>query len=217
MKRFLVSGMLAVAALSMVGCGSDASTDPVDTTVLSSELSQELKDSITYMYNEEGLAHDVYLAIYKIQPVNQLQNIANNSETKHIEAVNALAIKYDLNMTQYPDTDVPYSIEGVSPGHYTVEKIQELYDALYDKGIQSEQDALEVGCMVEVVDINDLDIYIAQAKASNAQDVLDVFNVLITGSYKHYWTFDEGLIKKGIDTGCCSLGTEYCHPEYPTK
>jgi hypothetical protein len=199
-----------------VGCDSSTDTPPVDeVTPPTSELSQELKDAITYMYNEEGLAHDVYLAIYKIQPVNQLQNIANNSETKHIEAVNELAIKYDLNITQYPDTEEPYSIAGIEPGIYPVEKIQDLYNLLYDKGIQSKQDALEVGCMVEVVDIDDLDRYIAQAKASNATDVLDVFNMLIAGSYKHYWTFNEGLKNMDIEDGCCSLGNEYCHPEYP--
>jgi hypothetical protein len=169
------------------------------------------------MYNEEALAHDIYLAIYEIQPLNQLQNIATKSEVKHIEAVNELAIKYDLNMTQYPDTDVPYSIEGIHPGVYPVEAIQELYDMLYDKGIQSEKDALEVGCMVEVVDIDDLDKYIGYAEASEAADVLDVFNFLRNGSYTHYWAFDSGLVNMSIVDGCCSLGTEWCHPEYPKK
>jgi hypothetical protein len=120
-------------------------------------------------------------------------------------------------MTQYPDTDVPYSIEGIHPGVYPVEAIQELYDMLYDKGRQSEKDALEVGCMVEVVDIDDLDKYIGYAEASEAADVLDVFNFLRNGSYTHYWAFDSGLVNMGIVDGCCSLGTEWCHPEYPKK
>ncbi len=186
-----------------------------------STLSQELKDSITYMYSEEGLAHDVYTNIYKIQAQKQLQNIATKSEVKHIDAVDQLAIKYDLNITQYPDTDVPYSKEGISSGVYPVEPIQELYTLLYDKGIQSKQDALEVGCMVEVVDIDDLDAYIVQAEASNAQDVLDVFNYLRNGSYTHYWAFDEGLKNMAISNGCCSVpdyeGHNFCHPEYPKK
>jgi len=186
-----------------------------------STLSQELKDSITFMYSEEGLAHDVYTNIYKIQAVKQLQNIATKSEVKHIDAVNQIAIKYDLNITQYPDTDVPYSTEGISSGVYPVEPIQELYNLLYDKGIQSKQDALEVGCMVEVVDIDDLDGYIEEAQASNSQDVLDVFNFLRNGSYTHYWAFDEGLRNMGISNGCCSVpdydGHNMCHPEYPKK
>ena len=222
MKNSLLKNIMMVGMVVLVsGCGSDAGNgfsnvgDTIDTP--KSILSPELKDAITYMYSEEGLAHDVYLAIYKIQAVNQLQNIATKSEVKHIEAVNDLAVKYDLNMTQYPDTDVPYSINGIESGKYPIEPIQDLYNMLYDKGIQSKQDALEVGCMVEVVDIDDLDKYIQYAEVSDAGDVLDVFNFLRNGSYTHYWAFSDGLEKMGIVNGCCSLGENWCHLEYPKK
>ena len=218
MNKYLINGIIAgFASVIMVGCGSDSDTDPVEVTPPNSVLSQGLKDYITYMYSEEGLAHDIYLAIYDIQPVSQLQNIATKSEVKHIAAVNDLAIQYDLNMTQYPDTEEPYSINGIAPGVYPIGQIQDLYNMLYDKGIQSKQDALEVGCMVEVVDVEDLDQAIALAEADNASDVLDVFNFLRDGSYTHYWSFDKGLVNMGITDGCCSLGTEYCRPEYPKK
>jgi hypothetical protein len=182
-------------------------------------LSQKLKDSITYMYNEEKLAKDVYLDIYEVQKVKQLYNIATNSEVRHQEAVNELAKKYDLNITLYPDTEIPYDIavESYNSGEFSVEHIQELYDTLYDKGIQSKKDALEVGCIVEVTDIDDLDIYIEQATESNATDVLAVFNFLRNGSYNHYWAFDKGLKNMNVNDGCCSLGETYCHPEYPKK
>ncbi|CAA6824850.1 MAG: Unknown protein [uncultured Sulfurovum sp.] len=183
-----------------------------------STLSPELKDSITYMYNEEKLAKDIYLNLYKVQPLQQLYNIASKSEVKHESAVNDLAIKYDLNITLYPDTEEPYdkkSLEDYGSGEYPVVAIQELYDTLYAKGIQSKQDAFEVGCMVEVTDIDDLDKYMLQATASNASDVYTVFDFLREGSYKHYWAFDKGLKNMGVSDGCCSLGTSYCHPEYP--
>jgi len=184
-----------------------------------SVLSQEVKDALAYMYSEEGLAHDLYLNIYTYQPARQLQNIATRSEVKHIEAVNQLAIKYDLNMTQYPDTDIPYDISGIGNGNYPVDTVQYLYNLLYDKGIRSQQDALEVGCMVEVVDIDDLNGYIAAASASGASDVVTVLDFLRSGSYNHYWAFDAGLKNMGIADGCCSvpdaLGHTYCHPEYP--
>ncbi len=231
MKKF----MLVMAVLGLVGCGSSGNSnggegegDKGATLVAdavnapSSTLTQALKDSITYMYSEEGLAHDVYMNIYKIQAVEQLQNIATNSETKHIDAVNQIAIKYDLNITKYPDTDRPYStddLERYGSGEYPVEPIQELYNLLYDKGIQSSKDALEVGCMVEVVDIDDLDAYIKLAEESNADDVRTVFDFLREGSYTHYWAFDAGLKNMGVAEGCCSLepalGHNFCHPEYP--
>lgn len=232
-KKSVVTTLGAVALFALVGCSDGGSptvvddsasgSTPTDSVPLNGEetvdapFSQELKDLITFMYNEESLAHDVYLAIYDFQAQNALKNIAQNSETKHIAAVNDLAIKYDLNVTQYPDTEVPYSIEGIAPGVYPVEKIQDLYTMLYDKGIQSPVDALEVGCMVEVVDIEDLDDAIAVATRDGATDVLDVFNFLEKGSYTHYWAFSDALVNQGITDGCCSLGTEYCHPEYPKK
>jgi hypothetical protein len=240
MKSNLLKTLMVVGAiLTMIGCGGsdsntgngagngDGPTSELPTNVEeaidapSSTLTQDLKDSITYMYSEEGLAYDVYMNIYKIQAVQQLQKIAENAEIRHIDAVNELAIKYDLNMTQYPDTDVPYSIDGIGNGSYPVDTVQYLYDLLYNKGIQSEKDALEVGCMVEVVDIDDLDKFIGFAEAANAADVLTVFNFLRDGSYSHYWAFDEGLKNMGVAEGCCSLdpalGHDFCHPEYPKE
>ena len=236
----MVKNIIAISSLfMMVGCGSgdgggsNKSNDTKDNLPASvtnalnapnSTLTQDLKDSLTYMYSEEGLAYDVYTNIYKIQAVNQLTNIANNAEIKHQDAVNKLAIKYDLNITKYPDTTKPYSTDDLKRygnGKYPVEPIQELYNILYDKGIGSKRDALEVGCMVEVVDIDDLDKYIKEAKVSNASDVLDVFNFLIDGSYKHYWAFDKGLKSLGVNEGCCVIsdfdGHNFCHPEYPNK
>ncbi len=45
------------------------------------------------------------------------------------------------------------TLENMPSGKYDVEKIQTLYDSLFDKGSQSSKDALEVGCMVEVTDV----------------------------------------------------------------
>ena len=223
-------GLNACGGDSRTGTGNSGGSTPsgslptdvqaaIDGSV--SNLTQETKDALTYMYSEEGLAHDVYLNIYTIQPATQLENIASKSEVKHIDAVNQLAQKYDLNMTQYPDTDVPYSIAGIGNGTYPVGKVQYLYDLLYDKGIQSMQDALEVGCMVEVVDVSDLDEDIQKAQTSNAADVVTVFEFLRDGSYNHYWAFDQGMKDMGITDGCCSipdaLGYSFCHTEYPKK
>jgi hypothetical protein len=70
-------------------------------------------------------------------------------------------------------------------------------------------------CMVEAVDIDVLDEYLRLAEEANASDVLDVFIFLRNGSYKHYWAFHHGLVDMGVTEGCCSLGDDFCHPEYP--
>ncbi len=234
MKNSLIRGIsLSLLVVGLIGCGggkgegkgknnkeNDNSEEIVNDAINAplSTLTQELQDSIAYMYSEEKLAKEVYLNLYEVHAVKQLNNIATKSEVNHVDAVNRLAIKYDLNTADYPDTVAPYDAESLATygnGEFPVEKIQVLYDMLYAKGIQSEQDALEVGCIVEVTDVEDLDGYLEQAQASNASDVVSIFEFLRNGSYNHYWAFDKGLKQIGVSNGCCSLGQTYCHPEYP--
>jgi len=194
-----------------------------------STLTQETKDTLSYMGNEERLAHDVYLELYNYHlsvgngEIKQLTNIATKSETTHIETVQALINKYDLNSSSFTNIDMPElgyketAVDDMVMGTYDIQDIQDLHDALIAKGEQSVQDALEVGCMVEVTDINDLLIDIQTAHDSNATDIETAFEFLRDGSYSHYWSFDSGLKNMGITDGCCSLGEAYCHPEYPTN
>jgi len=194
-------------------------------------LTQETKNTLSYMGNEERLAYDVYMTLYTYHQQNsgveikQLYNIATNGESQHIAAVQALVKKYISSLDEFNNTipttpvfDTTYATKSVSElpsGVYNVEAIQNLYDTLVEKGKQSEQDALEVGCMVEVTDIDDLDTDILTAQTNGADDIVQVFNFLRDGSYQHYQAFDNGLKNMGITDGCCSLGEEYCHPEYP--
>ncbi|QOR62161.1 DUF2202 domain-containing protein [Sulfurovum sp. ST-21] len=187
-----------------------------------SNLTDAQKYTIAFMWNEEKLAKDLYLALNSIYPTQQLENIATRSETKHQALVEELVQRYDLNITNLIDYSEHYSEEELrafEPGQFGIQAVQDLYDALYSIGSQSQQDALEVGCMVEVTDINDLNEEIAIAEEVNASDLVAVFSHLRDGSYNHYWAFDTGLKNLGITEGCCALGTidgiNYCHPEYP--
>jgi len=233
-NSFLKSLMAMGLVLGVVGCGSGSSvSEEGENPPLPSATLEDLKDSITYMYNEESLAYDVYLNINKELVAKQdinvstLHKIATTSEINHIKQVDDLAFAYDLNMSTYDPTLKPYTTEGVGDGKYSVPHVQVLYDLLYAKGIKSKKDALEVGCMVEVVDIDDLDRYIDMATELNATDALDAFHILIDGSYNHYWAFDSALMKENnsIDEmdGCCSvadefgLGLDFCQQDYPKK
>ncbi|NPA74248.1 MAG: DUF2202 domain-containing protein [Epsilonproteobacteria bacterium] len=212
-----------------------ASTFDLSAYPVSDSLSQDLKDALSHMGNEERLAHDLYINIYNYHvensslPIKQLYNIAERSEKTHVEIVQDLVRRYDLGVDDLTNIDPCIAEENnltneisfydMPSGVYDIPAIQDLYNILYEKGINSQRDALEVGCMVEVTDINDLDNYITIAEDSNATDVIEAFKFLRDGSYSHYWAFDKGLKNIGISEGCCTLGTidgvNYCHPEYP--
>ena len=190
-------------------------------------LTQELNDTIVYMGNEERMAYDVYTNLYTYHinngiEIKQLLNIPENSESRHIEIVQSIVRKYNLDATTVitnPVADSNVTLAEMPSGEYGVPAVQALYDALYAKGITSKQAALEAGCMVEVTDVNDLNADIELAIEAGAEDIVAAYNILRDGSYNHYWAFDKGLKNMGVTDGCCSLGTvdgvNYCHPEYP--
>jgi len=194
------------------GAGIDLSQYPL------SELTDAQKYTIAFMWNEEKLAKDLYLSLNDIYPTRQLENIATKSETIHQTLVENLVQRYDLNITNLVDYKENYSEEELrafAPGEFGIQEIQDLYDSLFAEGEGSQLAALEVGCKVEVTDVNDLLDEIAIAEETNAEDLIATWNVLLNGSYNHYWAFDRGLKSRGITDGCCSLGTDFCHPEYP--
>ena len=233
---------LSLATLSaitiLVGCGGGSSPSskgkgagggaPDVYAYPKYDLSQQNKDDLAFMGNEERLAYDVYSYLYNYHlnngnTIEQLNNIASKSETRHIQSVREVINKYEIEPTDLTILDTtPVATRTTSQdllpsGRYDISHIQELYNALVAKGEDSVQDALEVGCMVEVTDINDLNPKVENAKASGAADLQAVFEFLRDGSYNHYWAFDKGLKNLGIDDGCCSLGSEWCHPEYPQR
>ena len=198
------------------GMNTDLSTYPLAT------LTNDQKYSLAYMWNEEKLAKDIYLALNELYPTNQFYNIATRSETKHEAKVEELVQRYDINITNLQDYTVNYSeaeLRALPAGTYGVDKIQELYDTLYTKGEQSKTDALQVACMVEVTDIEDLDRFIATAQEVNATDLVAVFERLRAGSYNHYWAFDKALKTEGVTNGCASAGEAYAKTteDYPTS
>jgi len=189
------------------------------------ELTQAVKDTLAFMGNEERLAYDVYNGLHiRFPEVAPLDNIPKKSEYYHITAVQQLVQKYQLTDSDFTIVDMPglgyrdTQIEYMESGTYDIAEIQSLYDTLMALGTD-EIEALKVGCMVEVTDVDDLNRDIALAEASGASDVVTVFGYLRNGSYNHYWSFDADLKNRGVDEGCCVLGViggvDYCHPEYP--
>ncbi|MDQ7042263.1 MAG: DUF2202 domain-containing protein [Sulfurimonas sp.] len=219
-----------VQTTSYVDDVNSVTTLPADITAAlltpNSMIDQETKNTLSFMGNEERLAYDVYNYLYSLYPtLNQLNNIATKSEINHIKSVQLLVKKYISSYTEFTNTDLAelsykdVAVEDMNAGTYDIQHIQDLYDLLTLEGAVSEEEALKVGCKIEVIDVLDLDEEISLANASNADDVVTVFEYLRDGSYNHYWAFDKGLKNRGIEDGCCSLGVidgiNFCQPEFP--
>lgn len=107
-------------------------------------LSYEQKYTIVYMWDEERLARDLYMALYNLYPnAKPLYNISTKSESKHVSWVTTLVEKYDLNLTNTEDFTGGYDAQvlaNYSAGEFILEDLKSLYDNLYAEGAQSEVD-----------------------------------------------------------------------------
>ncbi|GEM_PF-684138 len=205
-------------------CDEQQNPTSLITTTPATTLTREQINEVFYMWNEEKLAHDLYLNLYNLYSTEAkakpLYNIATRSETRHMEAVKGLIDKYDLYQVDPDEYGLNLPItqwDELPSGEFAEPQIQTLYDELYAKGATSLKDALEVGCIVEVTDVEDLDLALELAQGN--EDLSNVFTFLRQGSYNHYWAFDRTLKNMGVSDGCCSLGDRYCKTpqEYPTS
>jgi hypothetical protein len=144
----------------------------------------EIQD-ILFMREEEKLARDVYMTLGELWDAAIFTNIAG-AESMHMTSVETLITRYGLDD---PVDDNPVGV-------FVDPSLQSMYDDLVATGSLSLTDALEVGALVEEVDINDLLDSIAETSAA---DVLRVWQQLLNGSQNHLWAFTSQLAARGID------------------
>jgi len=150
--------------------------------VPSSALSQVDADGLAFMREEEKLAGDVYRALYEIWGLPIFSNIAD-AEATHTSAVAELLATYRL-------TD---PAQGLGPGEFANPDLQALYDELVETGSQSVTDALQVGALIEELDITDL-----RLRETNEPDIDRVYSTLERGSSNHLRAFNRQLENRDI-------------------
>lgn len=148
-------------------------------------MDEEVSDLI-WMREEEKLARDVYLTLYEMWNLNIFNNIAS-SEQQHTDAVKNLLVAYDL----------PDIVTDDTVGIFANSELQKLYDELVAKGSQSLADALLVGGLIEELDILDLQEAIANTER---EDILEVYNNLLKGSYNHLQAFISNYERQASET-----------------
>ena len=110
-------------------------------------LSEKEKEALLFMREEEKLARDVYSELATVWDLGVFWNIAE-SEQQHMDAVLDLLEKYGIEDP------------ALGPGEFYNEDLQGLYEELMAKGGLSLIDALEVGVIIEVTDIEDIEYYL---------------------------------------------------------
>ena len=145
-----------------------------DTTVDNSSLAEML----TFIVQEEKLAHDLYVQLAQTSGARQFANIVN-SETTHISLVQGLLVAYNI---------VDPTI-GLAEGEFLDQDLQAMYDRLLVSGSVDRAGAIAAGIAVEEKDIADLEAMLATDLPS---DVALILERLLSGSQNHLAAFQRG-------------------------
>ena len=146
----------------------------------SSVLTDTEEANILYLFEEEKLAHDIYIEMYDLYGAYIFNNISE-SEQRHMDAVAKLISKYELDDTVVYDN---------APGVFTNGAIQGEYDRLPDDGGKSPTEALKVGVAIEIMDIGDIERMLEETEKTDIERIL--YN-LLAGSENHLDAFNTQL------------------------
>lgn len=158
----------------------DAATDLSVTGPLETgpATASETTDLLVFLIEEEKLAHDVYTVLYEEYGSKVFGNILE-SESTHQDQV--LGLLNDFGIADPRSSEI---------GVFNDPDLQALYDQLIAKGMQSAQDAYEVGVLIEEKDIADITDQLAIA---SDEAVISVLERLRSGSENHLRAFNRQL------------------------
>ncbi len=173
---------LALAALSLMAthaCAQGGARRSTTTTLSATEV-----NDLTFMREEEKLAHDVYTVLGRTWSTPVFAQIAR-SESRHMASVLSLLLRYR-------QTD---PATGLAEGVFKDSALQALYNQLISSGSLSEIGALKAGALIEETDIADLQARMAHTQQS---PILNVYGKLLCGSRNHLRAFNAQLEMRGV-------------------
>jgi len=151
-------------------------------TEQSTNLTELEIEDLKFLREEEKLARDVYLFSYDLYKLQIFKNISN-SEQQHMNSVLKLLNNYNL---EDPASTII--------GEFNNTELQSIYNSLIEKSKKSLLDALEVGNIIEDLDINDIAL---NEKRTSKVDILNVYSSLKCGSRNHLRNFNNQLLNNG--------------------
>ena len=153
-------------------------TEEEEATTDSTVDTSTLAEMLTFIVQEEKLAHDLYVQLASTSGAQQFANIVN-SESTHISLVQGLLTTYNI-----VDPTV-----GLAEGEFVNQDLQALYDTLLASGSVDRAGAIAAGIAVEEKDIADIEVMLASELPS---DVASVLERLLSGSQNHLAAFQRG-------------------------
>jgi len=145
-------------------------------------LSEEEKNDLLFMREEEKLARDVYQALF-IQWFSTIHGNISDSEQKHMDRVETFLKAYGLKDSASEDDGV-----------FNNADLKTLYDQLVEQGFESELEAYKVGAYIEEVDIKDLEDAIEN---TDIPELKKMYTDLKNASGKHLRKFHEKIVALG--------------------
>lgn len=143
-------------------------------------LTDAQKAALLFMYQEEKVARDVYIQLYRKYPTESTFYNISLSEQQHTDSVESLCIKYKVDISAVNEAKV---------GEFVLPELQALYNTLVAQGSVSLLEGLKVGVAIEEKDIEDI-LALEQGMPS---DVVKVFESLRAGSLSHLDAFNKAV------------------------
>ncbi len=147
----------------------------------SQSLSQQEKDGILFMREEEKLARDVYDSLFIKWEARAFGNI-RKSEQRHTDRMKDLITTFTLQD--------PVENKEAERGYFKTAHFKKLYTELTSKGSLSLIDAFTVGALIEEIDIKDLEERIQQTTNTS---IITTYQQLKAASGNHLRAFVRNL------------------------
>ena len=152
-------------------------------------LPPEVAAQLTFMREEEKLAHDVYAyldAFYEVrEPGANIFGRIAMSEARHAEALANQLAAWGLPDPAYEE-----------PGRFADPDLQVMYDSLIALGEEGAVEALTAGVFIETQDLSDLAYAIQLSLAY--PDLVKVYSNLLAASENHLAAFDKVLARGSL-------------------
>ena len=162
---------------------TDDSTTSVTDDSTTTVMTEEQKDMLFFIYQEEKVARDVYITLGNIYTKENTFASIQLSEQRHMDAAQELCEKYGVDTSVVDEDQV---------GSFVLPVLQELYDTCVSEGEKSLLDALKIGELIEITDIDDLE----HASVGMPEDVVKVYDSLLEGSLSHLDAFTTAIARE---------------------